>query len=283
MARQSSPYRALPDDDFRFTLGLERGAVGEYFAGTSEHEELISARQQKLQATPERYFGLLPVGSEIAADFCDWAVTSQLARDCVLADSVEQRFQHISSQLEPDVVLVQPDALARPIAVGGCVCFPSAWSLPEKLGLTVTEIHAVVPGLNAALEPRIDRLLCSLKSGDGWLRSNWGVAATSERDLHPAHCRIPWPDALQDDSVWIRREHQILFRLPKSGGIVFGIRLELTSLAEILQDPEACRRWARGLATMPRELLQYKQALSIREAVLERLRSTHADSSAKPS
>jgi hypothetical protein len=40
---------------------------------------------------------------------------------------------------------------------GGVVCFPSSWSLREKLGHSLDFTHSVVPDLNTQLAPRIHK------------------------------------------------------------------------------------------------------------------------------
>ncbi len=262
-------YRALPDEDHRFTLGTTRGSVADFFAPTADNAAILRERQHGLATTPERYAGLLPVGEPVADEFC------RLAKDWITdgADldpnrSSLERLRDVSSRLEPDIVLIRADDHHRLITVGGCVCFPSKWSLPEKLGLTVAEVHDAVPGMNAVLRERVDRLLHSLKPGDGWIRSNWSSEASPDRNQHPLQPTPQFTSPLEPNAVWLRREHQLLFRLPETGGIVFGIRLELTSLAEIKSDPELTRRWARSLRTMPDALLDYKRLLGVRDELL---------------
>lgn len=179
-----------------------------------------------------------------------------------------ERLIDVSTRLEPDVVLIRADDDHRLITVGGCVCFPSKWSLPEKLGLSVAEVHDAVPGMNVVLRERVDKLLQSLKPGEGWVRSNWSSEASPEWNQHPLRVTRPFTSPLDPHAVWLRREHQLLFRLPETGGIVFGIRLELTSLAEVKADPELTRRWARSLQTMPEALLQYKRLLAVRDELV---------------
>ncbi len=262
----SESYRGLPDEDYRFTLGTTRGSIDEFFAPTAENDEILRERRHWFQTTPELYAGLLPEGEPIADEFCRHA-TRWIGADFLAtshhSDSLG-RLIEVSGYLEPDIVLIKEDDQHRPITVGGCVCFPSSWSLPEKLGLSVAGVHAVVPGMNAALESRVDKLLRALKPGEGWIRSNWSAEESAARNQHPRQLTPDMTSPADPERVWLRREHQLLFRLPETGGIVFGIRLEMTSLRDILSDPEMARRWARGLRTIPADLLAYKGLLPVR-------------------
>ncbi|MCC5022669.1 MAG: DUF3445 domain-containing protein [Candidatus Synoicihabitans palmerolidicus] len=136
--------------------------------------------------------------------------------------------------------------------------FPSWWSLPEKVGRTLPETHGIVPGLNAAIGPVIDRLLNRLKPGTAAERSHWGMAGTQKLNLHPA---LGWPRLRfghEVDAIWLRIEHQILASLPRTGAILFGIRLETFPLKDVLADKEAKLRFHRALTTMPGEMVAYK-------------------------
>ena len=46
-----------------------------------------------------------------------------------------------------------------------CVCAPSYWYLPEKIGLGLQDVHAQVPGLNEALGSRIHEFFRKLPPG----------------------------------------------------------------------------------------------------------------------
>lgn len=277
---RNEAYRALPDEDHRFTLGTTRGSVAEFFAPTSENAEILQERQHWLTSAPEHYAGLLPIGELVSEEFC------RLAREWIPRAALKEepasplaRLIAVSGQLEPDVVLLREKDDRRPITVGGCVCFPSKWSLPEKLGLSVAEVHDAVPGMNAVLQGRVDKLLQSLKPGEGWVRSNWSAEASPDRNQHPLQPTRQFASPLDPNAVWLRREHQILFRLPETNGIVFGIRLELTSLGEVQADPEQARRWVRSLQTMPDALLHYKRLLTVRDELVALLSANRPSAS----
>ena len=73
---------------------------------------------------------------------------------------------------------------------------------------------------------------------------------------------------MRAEEVFLRIENQALVALPASGGVLFGIRLEVHSLAEVRRDPVAARGLARGLRTMPEEMAVYKNIASVRNDLL---------------
>jgi hypothetical protein len=156
--------------------------------------------------------------------------------------------------------------------VGGAVCFPSAWSLAEKVGRPMTFVHEPVPTLNPTLGKQIGAALGALRSGGAWLRQNWSLTATGELNQHPAR-NLPrlGRDATLDET-WLRVERQGLVSLARSSGLLFMIRIEMERLAEIkARAPEEARKLARALATMPPEIAAYKGLAAARETLVHDL------------
>ncbi len=128
--------------------------------------------------------------------------------------------------------------------------FPSHWSLPEKISLTLLEVHGVVLGLNATIGPAIDRYLDVIKPGFSAGRPNWGLAATDAWNLHPATNPPPLIAGTPPEKMWLRVERQILTPLSDTGAMLFGIRIERVRLDEVLVDPDTKVRFHRTIAIM---------------------------------
>ena len=75
------------------------------------------------------------------------------------------------------------------------------------------------------------------------------------------------------EEVWLRVEHQALVALPKSGGILFGIRVVNHPLNEVKAKPVAAARLCRALETMTEEMARYKNLSAARGRVIDLLRS----------
>jgi len=172
---------------------------------------------------------------------------------------------------EADFLLLKLDGDGRIRLHGGCVCFPSSWRLTEKMGRPLEEIHDPVPTLNASLAPSIASFLSRLRPGPAWLRSNWGMARTPELNLHPDRQMPRLTLPLEAGEVWVRIENQALVLLPQSRGILFGIRLEILSLAKVKSQPAAARGLHRALRTMPESIAEYKGLAAARGELLRML------------
>jgi hypothetical protein len=70
--------------------------------------------------------------------------------------------------------------------------------------------------------------------------------------------------------LWLRVEHQALVALPRSGGLVFGIRIALHRL-DTLARSEIAPRLRQALETMPSQLAGYKRLDLIRDEVVRKL------------
>ncbi len=177
--------------------------------------------------------------------------------------------ENLSAVIEPDWVLLRENAAGEFLVEGGCVCFPTMWSLPEKMGKPLGEVHAPVPGLNAALGAKIDQFLSRLDPATAYGRENWGLSATPQLDQHPRHGLLEIePDAALD-RIWLRIEEQALVRLDDRQ-IVFGIRIGNVRL-DALPSPALAPRIAHALRSMPEEMATYKRLSGCRAAVAEKL------------
>lgn len=258
----------FPPGDFRFHLTLRRSAPADFFAPRDPTGQLTAERRRWIGSAPERYAALRPEGRALLEEFLELASAWAGAAPTwpVGAAAVAE----LGGRIEPDLLFLARDAAGQFLLQGGALCFPTGWALEEKVGQTLAEIHGVVPGLNPALAAPIDQFMARLKPGVAFLRDNWGLAATGELNLHPSR-RIPAPTLPVDLSgLWLRVERQALLGLPRTGGVVFGIRIELHRLDGLARTP-AGEGLARALTTMPADLAAYKRIAEVRAEVAARM------------
>jgi hypothetical protein len=249
----------FPDGDYRFHLTLRRGEPREFFSPCDATGKLLAERARWLAAEPMRHAALMPEGEAVLTEFADLCAAWDITR--------EKNLLALGAALEPDFLLLSPDATGAFRLRGGVLCFPTGWALEDKIGHPLDFIHGVVPGLNSALASPIQQFLARLKPGVAFHRDNWGLAATDELNLHPAR-RVPPPaPPVALDRLWLRVEHQALVALPRMGGIVFGIRIALHRLDEVARDSAAAAGLRRALASMPADLAAYKRIDHIRAAL----------------
>jgi len=254
----------FPDENYRFHLGLQRGEPAEFFAHQDQSGRVLKERRQWLLRDGERYARVLPGHEGLVAE------TVELAKSWdVIALSGSRTLVELGGLLEPDILLLAPDASGEHRLVGGVLCFPTSWALEEKLGQNMAFIHGPVPGLNNAMGPQIGQFLSRLKPGAAYFRQNWGLAAVDELNLHPALHRPRPALPLDPARLWLRVEHQALLALPSGRGLIFGIRIELVPIETVMRDPAARAGLRRALETMPAPLAEYKGIATIRQPLAD--------------
>jgi len=258
----------FPDEDYRFHLALRRLDPAEFFADPDP--AALAERRQWLAADPARHLAFLPAAAPLLAEFRKLAsawVPRLRAGPAEAPDG--EALLRLAWQLEPDLLLLGRGAGDTFTLQAGAVCFPSSWSLAEKVGGGLEAIHAPVPGLNPGLGPPIAQFLAKLRPGLGYGRANWGLAATAERNLHPALARPRLSGSTPPDHLWLRVEEQLLAALPEAGGILFAIRIRIVPVAQVLADPAARPGFLRALRTMPAAVAAYKGLAAVRTRLLD--------------
>ena len=109
--------------------------------------------------------------------------------------------------------------------MAGQLCFPSMWSLEEKMGHSLLDIHVPVPGFGEKLGGATLRLMEGLKAGRTVTRCNWAVTVTDRMDLEPG--TLPeWRHLFEGitrenagERCFLRLERQTLSLMPRTGAI----------------------------------------------------------------
>jgi len=168
-----------------------------------------------------------------------------------------------------DLVLMRRNECGWRLAAAS-LCFPSSWTLSEKFGRPLQQIHNPVPGFGEGTRTAdvIQRIFDNLQPGQPVIRWNWSLQ--SDRTLYKPLSSIQRderavarPPRFADGaaSAFIRVERQTLRKLAVSGDIVFTIRINLDPMLALEAHPNG-PGLAAGLAAQLSELtpaqLDYK-------------------------
>ena len=249
----------FPTEDYRFRMTMRRGNPADFFRAQDDTGRLLSERNRWLDLEPQNYAALLPEGVGLLEEVADLAAAWGIDRS---GDIVA-----LARKWEPDFLLLSPDDEGQFRLRGGALCFPTGWALNRKLGETLATIHGVVPGLNPAIGPAIDQFLRGLKPGPAFLRENWGITANEELNLHPTRLISSHRLPINLDAMWLRVEHQMLVALPRSRGVLFGIRIALHRLDGLAADSELALGLGNALRAMPSAMAIYKGLAEVRESL----------------
>jgi dimethylamine monooxygenase subunit A len=178
-----------------------------------------------------------------------------------------------SKLVQEDLVLMRRGETGWRLAAAS-LSFPSSWSLREKFGRPMHEIHAPVPSFGAGTRNAglIERMFDKVQPSNPVKRFNWSLyadaalyhpASSGERDVRPEH-------------AFLRVERQTLRKMPVSGDILFTIRIHLDPLQALKNLPNAqmlARSLAAQLLSLDTVQLAYKGLTSNRNILVERLKS----------
>ena len=273
-------------DDYKPQLGLQPLDVKEWVEIDDQWERQLTRKQELLDRHPDVVLAALP-GSE---EGC-------LELRQALGDHLQARFperyrfangeMHLRSRrferprsgfdaLEQVGRWTQEDwtlLSARPPArlEAGTVCFPSRWSLKDKIGQDSFGIHASVPRFEAIAKPTQGFLERITVEKPVW-RLNWTIHDSDELfcpGAHPEAGDITRANVL--DKTWLRVERQTLRRLPSSGMVVFSIRTYVHPVQEVIAEPRRRVLLKQALAALPHDTAKYKGMRAFRALLQEAL------------
>ncbi len=115
--------------------------------------------------------------------------------------------------------------------MGAILCFPATWTLREKIGKPLPDIHRPIAAYDSDLAKRVQRLFDGIQVGQPLWRANYLTFAdpTLFQPQREADRRETDPST----DRFIRSERQTLFRLPQTQAVVFAIH---TTVAPLTSD-----------------------------------------------
>ncbi len=162
--------------------------------------------------------------------------------------------------VQEDLCLMQRDDAGWRLTAAS-LCAPSRWSLAEKLGKPMAEIHAPVPFYAEKLARPVDRFFDKLATNKAVWRLNWSVKDDPTLFQPIRYVSPAGPPVTADaagERLYLRVERQTLRRLPMSDAILFTIRTYVRRLADCIDTADAAERLARSVAGLPPEVAHYK-------------------------
>ena len=164
-------------------------------------------------------------------------------------------FDAICSQIQEDVCIMQNDEL-----VTSHVCLPSWWSVEEKMGMNMAEIHSKVPGMN---DTNYKQIWDACLNKGPFLRYNWGLTDTLVLNQHPT--KNIGKD-FDTGNVYLRIERQVLQGFPIIKSVLFLIRTFVADVKTLTHQQRATMITA--IENMTDEELEYKGMRETKESII---------------
>jgi hypothetical protein len=173
--------------------------------------------------------------------------------------------------VQEDLCIVQ-HADDGPRFTAAVLCFPSRWRLRDKIGKPLQAVHGPVPLYADRLARPVDRFMQHVKPGHIAQRLNWSVLDDPELFQTTGHGRDGLNAAITAENagtqLYLRVERQALRRLPRSAAVLFGIRVHVYPLTQVITSPALATRLAEAVRALPPEINRYKSLGTFRDALL---------------
>lgn len=261
-----SPRTAHPPgiSPLKFSDWLHRDAA---------YAEQMAYRDRLIETRRDIVFACLPEAEAMAAELLEKVVAFNLSYgDFTVTDGAATRPDGVTVPLDADHPLITAGRLAQEdfcllqkpaggdehVLTGAILCFPSRWSLAQKIGRPLTGVHDPVPGYNDGLAPRVQRMFDGLRPDRLLVRGNWLVHPTPELHQPLTEEVKQGRNSELTGRFWLRVERQALLKL--TDGVAFSIKTCVTpiealteaqraGLIQALDDsPEAVRVYHGGVA-----------------------------------
>ncbi|MBX3531758.1 MAG: DUF3445 domain-containing protein [Rhizobiaceae bacterium] len=287
-----------------FTIGLKPLDAASWIEIDRHYAAYIAEKRRLMGELPDLVFAAEAGTADAQQEVLD-LLTAHLAsgggQDMVsseVRDAAAAQLRDVAG-MEPNIpplnraaLLVQEDLVLMRRGDNGwrlaaaSLCFPSSWSLREKFGRPMHEIHTPVPGFGAGTRNAelIERMFDRLQGQAVW-RLNWSIAvdpslylplSTVERKDRADRRASRFPTEDPVASAFIRVERQTLRKLPASGDILFTIRIHVDPMRVLASHPDRARLaagFAEQLAAMEEAQLDYKGLAADRDRLVASLRA----------
>ena len=283
-------YLPFESGPYRMAMALTTVPESAWFEIDALYPDELVEKRRLLTERHEEVFGALPVSEAARAEtlaelvanltrhFPQWFSRSGDVLHNALTGETWDLAAPLCDPLELAGQLVQEDlCIIQPgdegaVFTAAVLCFPSRWRLREKLGKPLVAVHGPVPFYAERLATPVDRFMARVKPGHIASRLNWSVLDDRAMFQPAGKWREQPNSAITPDnageSLYLRVERQTLRRLPRSGAILFGIRVHSYPLARAITTTEAASRLAEAVRALPEATVHYKSLRAYGGALL---------------
>jgi hypothetical protein len=140
----------------------------------------------------------------------------------------------VAGRLSQHDLCVMEQAGEEHALTAALLCFPSSWSLAEKIGRPLISIHEPVDKYDDNIARRVQRLFDAIKVGKQMFRVN--TLVYTDPDLFQSRREDARRKVEPNADLFLRSEFQTLTRLPQSQAVVFSIHNTIVPLTALTDD-----------------------------------------------
>ncbi len=262
-------YIPVKGQPFTVSMGLRAMDEDQWIEIDANFDTEIAEKRHLLESKRNQVFAALPAGTsgsrEVLAKLVGYLPIQFPDRfpETVEIDDSLHPLESASLLVQEDLAIMSPEG-GQWLLTAASICFPSRWDLASKIGANLHAIHEPVPHYEERIGAATDAVFNKLTPDRPVWRLNWtvldspelfqpGVTGRKER-RHPQLS----PDEF-GEAMWFRTERQTLWKLPRSGDIVFTIRTYRDSLNSLdRRYPEFREHLGQTLLTTSEQTRRYK-------------------------
>ncbi|MEO0931836.1 MAG: DUF3445 domain-containing protein, partial [Pseudomonadota bacterium] len=195
----------------------------------------MALRDDLIAERPREVHALLPAALPAAVECYDAMLvtlqkdsgyefsTTEVARPDGITVALDrtQPLLTLGRLVQADICIMQEGDHGH-VLTGAILCFPAYWTLNEKLGRSLSQIHSPVAEYDSNIERRVQRLFDAMSPTRALLRSNANLHATAELFAPKSETAADARVGLQN-GTFVRSERQVLRKLPDTKAIAFTI------------------------------------------------------------
>jgi hypothetical protein len=279
---EPAEYRPYEAGEYRMVMGLTAVAMPDWLEFADDYAAQMAERRRLLAYHREDVLACLPEAEEAARELlsvlvghlcryhpawfgCDGRVLHNRLLDERVGLDSDHPLAIVGLLAQEDFCLNQWHEDGHRLT-GAVLCFPTRWSLSEKLGKPFIRVHEHVPGYAERLGNPVERFFGSLKDDRLAQRLNWSVIDDDALFQVGGKGRIDRDDGISPENalrrLFLRVERQSFRRLTGSRAVAFGIRLD-----RVAAPPGEAARLSAALRALPMDLARYKSVLRFGEAL----------------
>lgn len=238
------------------------------------HADVVGTRDEGLAGSRELLSIVIDHLKTHAADRFDFraATVRDLERGTTVDLSSLHPIDAAGRLVQEDLTVMTRDADGRWRLTAASVCFPSRWSLAEKIGADLTRIHEPVPYYEERIGAAVRRFFDRMTPEHPVWRMNWTLL-NDPALFQPGGTRWHEPPTDFGADLFFRVERQTLRALPVSGAVAFTIRTTVRPLGAFAAVPGAFSALADTLEATDEHTVEYKGWTPIRTPLVAWLRS----------
>ncbi|MDI7743819.1 DUF3445 domain-containing protein [Lysinibacillus fusiformis] len=241
--------------------------------------EIFSLIAKELQDHYPEYFSIEKYGSTMT--FTNHLLNEQQQFEFGKSETLPyEPLDFIGRHIQEDLVfLSQRDGDLYMDA--GQLCFPANWSLAFNIGMTLLEFHSPVPVFSSGLAKKVRDFLLRMEIGKPWTRLNWSLTVGHRLDTFPENYdqwgkqKSELSPANIGELLHLRVEHQKLFRLPASNGILFSLHTYLKPFEQLIENDLYKKRLQSVIKEIPDYMADYKGFSGYQDIIVQYLDDSH--------